>query len=78
MINETKTPVASRKELSSGLQLLDSLISKLQEMREISTTILARLGEEEIEMSHREGTRMLTLRDEVGELFYNSGSQSSS
>lgn len=67
MVDETKTPVASRDELEQGLHLVDGLIARLQEMRTITVTLLARPGEE-IEMSHRETLRMLTLRDEIGDL----------
>lgn len=67
MIDETKTPVANREELEQGLQLVDSLIAKLQEMRDITVMLLARPGDE-IAMSHREGIRMFALRDEIGEM----------
>jgi len=73
MVNETKMPVVSREEVEAGLQLCDSLISKLQEMRSIAATLLERSGAEQIEMTHREGTRMAVLRDEVEDLFFSSG-----
>jgi hypothetical protein len=73
MVNETKMPVVSRAEVTAGLRLCDSLIAKLQEMRQIAATLLERSEAELIEMTHREGLRMVTLRDEIGELIEESG-----
>lgn len=67
MIDETKIPVVTRDELTSGLQLIDTLLARLQEMRGITVTLLSRPGDE-IMMTHREGIRMFALRDEIGDM----------
>lgn len=67
MVDETKTPVANREELEQGLQVVDALLARLQEMRDITVALLARPGDE-VEMTHRESIRMVTLRDEIGDL----------
>lgn len=68
MVNETKTPVVSREELEQGVQMVDALIVRLTEMRDIATTLLAQSSDDMVAMSHRESIRMVTLRDEIGEL----------